>query len=291
VLGGALYLSCRRIPVLGSNILPNPAPSLRRSLEGCALRETSFGFDSHHPHSATGPGMRSASMGPSFGRDGMAPGPDPAAAADAAAMASMRVTERLPTNARLGRAAIGRWRVDAPAADRALNLQQIWSPGATGHPLPAGEYTVLTIGGAYSMCDAPFMLRNYVPFVQSAAGDILLTGLGLGCLVGALAARPAVRSITVLEIDPDVLGLIGPHVRHRGVELISADALAWRPPDGRRFDAAMLDIDDDTELISRLVRHHSPWVTALWPDPAELGDGPLTPDLIHLLRQARSAVS
>jgi hypothetical protein len=206
-------------------------------------------------------------------------------------VASMRVTGRGPVDGRRGAASIGRWRVDDAAAAHALYAQRRWSPDAEGHPLPAGDYTVLAIGGAYSMCDAPFTLRNYVPFVEAARGDILLTGLGLGCLVQGLLARPAVRSVTVLEIEAGVLDLVGPSVRDARVETIHADALSWRPAGGGRFDAAMLDIDDDARLVARLALHHAPWVNALWPDPAHMTDVPLGPDLAHLVASAQAAVT
>lgn len=205
-------------------------------------------------------------------------------------LADMRVTAYLPDHGRRGRARFARWSVGEPDAAVALGLQRTWSPEAEGHPLPAGDYTVLLVDGAFSMCDAPFMLRNYVPFLESAEGDILLTGLGLGCLVRGLLARPAVRSITVVELHRDVIDLIGPHHASARVELIHADALVWAPPAGRRFDAAMLDITDDRDLVERLVEHHASHVHALWPNPAELSDEPPGPDLAHLVAAATGAV-
>jgi hypothetical protein len=201
----------------------------------------------------------------------------------------MRVTEHLPARGAIGRARFARWRVSDSDARLAEDLQRRWSPGAEGHPLPAGDYTVLLIDDAFSMCDAPFMLRNYVPFVESAEGDILLTGLGLGCLVRGLLARPAVRSVTVLELHPEVIELIAPHLPADRLEVIHADALTWTPPHGRRFDAAMLDITDDRDLVERLVEHHAPHVHALWPNPADLTDEPPGPDLMHLVAAATGA--
>lgn len=201
----------------------------------------------------------------------------------------MRVAGALPAPARRGRVVLGRWRVDAREAAEADALQRRWSPAAEGRPLPPGEYRVLLIDGAFSMCDAPFMLRNYVPFVLEATGDVLLTGLGLGCVARGLLARPAVRSVTVLELLPEVIDLVGPAHRDPRVEVVPADALRWTPPPGRRFDTAMLDIDDDRLLVERLVAHHSPHVRALWPDPAEMTDEPAGPDLQHLVAAARAS--
>lgn len=203
----------------------------------------------------------------------------------------MRVTGLLPASGALGRARFGVWHVDGAEAAEAAAGQASWAPWADDHPLPEGDHTVLLIDGAFSMADAPFVLRNYGPFLESAHGDVLLTGLGLGCLVRGLLTRPAVRSVTVLELLPEVIALIGPHHRDPRVDLIQADALEWRPRPGRRFDSAMLDLDDDPGTIARLVDHHRAHVHALWPDPGEVADMPPAPALERLLARAVAAVA
>jgi hypothetical protein len=200
----------------------------------------------------------------------------------------MRVTGRLPVPAELGRARLALWSVSADEARVAASLQRIWSPEAEGHPLPAGDHTVLLVDGDLAMTDAPFCLRNYAHFLEAVEGDVLLTGLGLGCLVLGLLAKPEVRSITVLELHAEVLELVGPHCRDRRVELIHADAFAWTPPPGRRWDAAMLDISDDRALVERLVDRYRAWVGALWPNPDEIPDAPPAPDLERLVARARA---
>jgi hypothetical protein len=206
-------------------------------------------------------------------------------------VARLRVAHLLPPAGRVGRATLGRWRVDEAAAREADALQASWDPGAHGRPAPPGEYAVLLVDGAFSMCDAPLMLRNYVPFVEAAHGDVLLTGLGLGCLVRALVLSPRVRTVTVLELHRDVLELVGAHHRWPGVELVHADALTWRPPPGRRFDAAMLDLADDRALVERLLGWHGPHVDRLWPDPAAMDDGPMPPGLTELVARAAAAAA
>jgi hypothetical protein len=203
------------------------------------------------------------------------------------ALASMRVTGRVPAPARLGRARLRRWTVSPAEARAAERLQRLWSPFAEGPPLPAGDHTVLLVDGAFSMADAPFVLRNYVPFLEAAAGDVLLTGLGLGCLLRGLLAKPEVSSITVLELHRDVLELVGPYHRDARVELVHADALRWEPAPGRHWDVAMLDIADDRDLVERLVARHIRWADALWPNPAEMLNRPRARE--HLSRAAVGA--
>lgn len=205
-------------------------------------------------------------------------------------IASMRVTGRLPAG-RSGRARVGPWRVEGGEARAALARQRALSPEAEGHPLPEGEHTVLLVDGAFSMSDAPFVLRNYVPFLERAAGDVLLTGLGLGCLPRGLLARPSVRSVTVVELHAEVIALVGPHHADPRLEIVHADALTWTPPAGRRWDAAMLDVADDRALVARLVERWAPWAGALWPDPEQFGEGPPPADVVHLVGAARAAVA
>lgn len=217
-------------------------------------------------------------------------GEEPVSDGGAAAIAAMRVTGRVPPGHR-GRARVGRWRVGAAEARAALTRQRALTPDAEGHPLPAGEHTVLLVDGAFSMCDAPFVLRNYAPFLEVAHGDVLLSGLGLGCLLRGLLARPAVRSVTVVELHVDVLALVGPHHADPRAEIVHADAFSWTPPAGRRWDAAMLDLADDADLVARLADRWSPFADALWPDPAAMGDGPPPPDVVRLVGAARAAVA
>jgi predicted membrane-bound spermidine synthase len=72
---------------------------------------------------------------------------------------------------------------------------------------------------------------------------VLVSGLGLGCVVRGLLARPAVLHVDVLEIDATILRLIGPEfAANPRVTLIQADARCWRPPDGTHYDFAWHDI-------------------------------------------------
>lgn len=204
-------------------------------------------------------------------------------------LAAMSAVGRVPAPSSRGRARVGLWTVGADEAATALALQRRAAPDIPGHPLPEGAYAVLLLNGEFSMCDAPFVLRNYLPFLEEAQGDVLLTGLGLGCLVHGLLARPAVRSVTVLEWDDDVLALAGPAVRHPRVRLLRADAFTWTPPPGVVFDSAMLDLDDEPRTVARLVDHHSAHARALWPDPETMSDDPPTEDVAFLLKRARAA--
>lgn len=60
--------------------------------------------------------------------------------------------------------------------------------------------------------------------------------------------KPAVDKVTVIEISPDVITLVGSYLKeHFGarLEIIEADAFTWQPPRGVRYGAVWHDIWDN----------------------------------------------
>jgi hypothetical protein len=81
------------------------------------------------------------------------------------------------------------------------------------------------------MLDSPDELRTHLPIFTRAAGRVLVTGLGLGCVVRGLLAKPKVEHIDVVEIDGGILGVIGPEfAANPRVTLHHGDALTIRLP-------------------------------------------------------------
>jgi hypothetical protein len=96
--------------------------------------------------------------------------------------------------------------------------------------------------GDLVMEDSRPELRKHLPIWMNAHGSVLITGLGLGCVVRGLLASKKVDHITVVEIDKQILRVVGHEFRsnHR-VELIHGDALNFYP--GRRkFDFGWHDL-------------------------------------------------
>lgn len=80
--------------------------------------------------------------------------------------------------------------------------------------------------------------------LRAARGDVLLVGLGIGMVAVATCEKREVSSVTVLEIEPDVIRLVAPHIAHRKLRIVQADG--WKPPlRGRRFDMICVDIWHD----------------------------------------------
>lgn len=63
--------------------------------------------------------------------------------------------------------------------------------------------------GEVVMEDSIRELRRHLPIWMTAYGRVLVTGLGLGCVVRGLLASPRVEHIDVIEIDPMIIGAIG----------------------------------------------------------------------------------
>ena len=97
--------------------------------------------------------------------------------------------------------------------------------------------------GESVMEDSDRELRKHLPIWMQARGHVLKTGLGLGCVVRGLLAKPDVDHVTCIEIDADVLAMVAPEFQGNSrVTLIHADALTWEPPADLRLDYAWHDI-------------------------------------------------
>ena len=84
---------------------------------------------------------------------------------------------------------------------------------------------------------------------QAYHGHVVVAGLGLGLILHALAANPAVTKVTCVEIEPDVVDLIRPLVPP--VEIVTGDFWEWEgQPDGILFD---LFVGDGRALLGEAV--------------------------------------
>jgi len=115
----------------------------------------------------------------------------------------------------------------------------------TNNGLEAGTYCVLhQVRNGYVkqwMSDTWLERMSNSEFLRDAFGDVLLAGLGIGMLPMALCAKEQVRSVVVLELEPHVIGLVEPHIRHPKLTVLLADAY-HEPLRGKAFDCIYLDI-------------------------------------------------
>src|SRR3990170_1561411 len=76
-----------------------------------------------------------------------------------------------------------------------------------------GEYTRLCYGDEVVMSDTPAEMDEHRSFVFRAQGQVLIMGLGLGVCLAAVARKPEVHHVTVVERSEEVVALVGPHYR------------------------------------------------------------------------------
>ena len=111
------------------------------------------------------------------------------------------------------------------------------SPGYWSDPILVEQMAVLVRHGRSWMSMTPFELESQGLGVRAAAGRVLIFGLGLGWAACACAALPAVRVVTVVEKDRDVLALhreldifaqLSSEARAK-LRIVEGDAFAYRP--------------------------------------------------------------
>ena len=101
------------------------------------------------------------------------------------------------------------------------------------------------------MEDSAFELRKHLPIWMAARGRVLVTGLGLGCVVRGLLAKPEVEQIDVVEIDDDILRVVGPEfAKDPRVTLHHGDALEIDL--AGRFDFAWHDLWTEGDGLHQL---------------------------------------
>ncbi len=182
---------------------------------------------------------------------------------------------RVPQNVRSG--TYGPWIIGREAiSDPYMQRRTGWSTITL-----LGRPTLGTLHRHYGevvMEDSRRELARHLPILLSARGRVLVTGLGLGCVVRGLLAKREVEHVDVVELCPHILRAVG--TSFRGCERLTlhqADALTW-DPGGASWDYAWHDIwceENDglnllhTRLIARfhdVVERQGAWA---FPRPAK----------------------
>lgn len=129
------------------------------------------------------------------------------------------------------------------------------------------EATLQNPAGEVVMEDSHRELCRHLPIWFAAHGRVLKTGLGLGCVVRGLLAKPEVEHVDVVEIDADIIRVIGPEFDgNPRVTIHHADALTWDFGE-RRWDFAWHDIwtegNDHLQVLhAQLIARYGPAVAA-----------------------------
>ena len=127
-------------------------------------------------------------------------------------------------------------------------LRSVISSGSRGRYVPEGTYTGLFRNGNVIMSDTPDEIRDQRDPINMARGNCLINGLGLGIVAEAMLRKPEVTHVTVVDLSPDVIALVGPHLKTKygdRLTIVQADAYDWKPPKDVFYDTVWHDIWDD----------------------------------------------
>lgn len=105
--------------------------------------------------------------------------------------------------------------------------------------------------GECVMEDSPLELKRHMPIMLQGCGRILISGLGLGCVVRGLLAKPEVEHIDVVEVDPSIVRLAGDEFSGNSrVTLHVADIESWPIPEGAHWHYAWHDVWSENEALA-----------------------------------------
>lgn len=113
------------------------------------------------------------------------------------------------------------------------------------------EATLMSAHGECVMDDSPLELRRHLPILLAAHGRVLITGLGLGCVVRGLLSKPDVEHIDVVEIDPSIVRLVGQEFADDPrITLHMGDARTVDFPASSHWDFAWHDVWEEHDALA-----------------------------------------
>ena len=94
------------------------------------------------------------------------------------------------------------------------------------------SYLALTEGNNIWMSLNPNEIETMKPYINKAKGDVLVLGLGMGYVPFMMALKPEVKSVTIVEKDPDIISLfnslIYPNFKNKEkIKIVEDDAIDY----------------------------------------------------------------
>lgn len=99
-----------------------------------------------------------------------------------------------------------------------------------------GQYIFQNIlkSGKIIATNDPSELKAHKFFLERASGDILISGLGLGNSLNEALKKTGIKTITIVESDPDIISLVAPSFAHEiesgQVKIINDNIYNYQPP-------------------------------------------------------------
>ncbi len=136
----------------------------------------------------------------------------------------------------------------APGGDSEALRRMTGMFNSMGRYAPSGTYTTLSNGRCIVMSDTPDEIRDHMYVIRTAemlGGNMLVNGLGIGMVTKAMLENKRTKMVTVVEINKDVIDLVGPTlsaVYGDRINIVHADALEHRPPKNEKYTVVWHDI-------------------------------------------------
>jgi hypothetical protein len=164
-------------------------------------------------------------------------------------------------------AEIGGWKIKhviVSDEDEKGGRMRACNPSSMGRFVRAGRYTMLYNTGSLWMSDTPDEIKDHLEPIHQArreGGNVLINGLGIGMVAGAIASLKKVTKVTIIEKSPEVIALVGPSLTEQfgsKVEIIEHDAYTFKPPKGVRYSVVWHDIWIDlcTDNLKDMAKLH-----------------------------------
>ncbi len=114
------------------------------------------------------------------------------------------------------------------------------------------------------MVDSPADYRAMQIYANRARGKVLTTGLGLGILVHELCKNDRVESVTVVELQQDVIDLISKHLPNDSrITIIQDDFWNFVADDNTAWDTIVVDLWVFTDTARQLEIYRNEIVPAV----------------------------
>ena len=124
------------------------------------------------------------------------------------------------------------------------------------------SYLALTEDNNIWMSLNPNEIETMKPYIENAKGDVLVLGLGMGYVPFMMAMKSEVKSITIVEKDPEIIGLfntlIYPNFKNKEkIKIIKDDAINYTKKNNK-YDYIFADLwhspEDGLSLFIQLKR-------------------------------------
>lgn len=137
---------------------------------------------------------------------------------------------------------------------------------------PPGTYRRLThkLHGLV-MSNTPMEIATNMEAYIQAEGSVLINGLGMGMLLDGLLHKANVEQVHVIEIDAQLIKLVGKHYKNNPkVKITHADAYTYQPSKDERYDYIWHDIwyELDAGNFKSMAK-----LTRKWAGRSRLGQG------------------